>query len=295
MLTLVFLAVVVILWAVMNSSRLFHLAAYSASLGNVTNQDTTFATDGILAVSNNHLLLVDDFNPIALYGNGANLARIRFNNAQLLQYSIPHVWPLDTSATPPTIPAVMDLAGKQLNFPINEEIIVESTTTAVGPQQINLLMWLADPGWNNQRSPSLWNGVIRATATTPAGAAGTWSAEAALTFERGLRNGVYEIWGAEVFQATGVAFRFRLPDQVGVHGKQLRPGGLNQTAVGLQPWRKQRGEDGGLGIWGRFFSLAPPVIQMFGDAAGGTAEIRLYVSYVGEDRNLTFRVPGQVQ
>jgi len=274
--------------------NLFHCSAYSASLGNVTDTDTTFANDLILGFRNNHLLLTDDFNPIALYGSGSNLARMRFNNAQLLQYGIPHIWPLDTVATPPDLPAVMDLRDQILDFPINEEIIVQSTTTAVGPQQITLWMWLAANNWNRQLSPYIWKGTVRATVTTPAGSAGGFSTPTNLVFERDLRNGVYEIFGAEVFQATGFGFRLRLPDQTSVYGKQIRPGGLVQSAVGNEPWLPQRGALGGLGIWGRFHTFTPPQLEMFGDAAGGTAEVRLQLGYVGEDRNLVFGVPGKI-
>ncbi len=261
----------------------WHTSVYTESLGNVTNSDTDAALDEILTRRNSHLIFTEAYSLMAAWAFGANLGRMRFANAALTQLGSNHIWPIDISATVPDDPAVYDLRDAPMKLPENEELTIETTTTAVGPAQHGAVLWLALPEWNMNFPPFLERFKTRATAVVAAGSETTWTALSELVFERDLLNGVYAVVGANVVAANAIAFRFRFPDQPAVRGRQHRPGGLVQDTAALAPWPAQMG---GLGEWGRFHTFTPPEIQVFADAAGGTYEIRLDLLYLGQDKGL---------
>ena len=263
----------------------FHLAAYSESLGSVTDSDVDAALDGVLVRRNNHLIFTDDYNLIAAYGSSTTLTRARFGNAALNQIGNPHIWPLDRSATISDLPAVMDFRDTPMELPKNEELTILATTDAVGPAVADVVIWLATPEWS-QNLPGYRDRLItRATVVAPAGAESAWNTAAEVVMERDLYNGVYAVVGASCVAANAIAFRIRFPDQKQVRGKQHRPGGLVQNALGAEPWKAQFR---GLGEWGRFHTFTLPEIQFFGDAAGGTYEVRLDLLYLGESPSLLY-------
>jgi hypothetical protein len=67
------------------------------------------------------------------------------------------------------------------------------------------------------------------------------------------------------------------------NGRQLRPGGLIQNTAALNPMPNQRF---GFGEWGRFHTFELPSIQIYSDAAGGTYEVRLELTYLGQSNSL---------
>lgn len=264
----------------------WHVAAYNESVAAVTNDDITAVADEVLTRRNNHLIFTDPFNLLAVYGLGSLLSRLRFGNAGLTQLGNNHIWPLEVSATVPDLPQAYDLRDAPMRLPMNEDLIIEGTTTAAGPSDVNVVLLLGKPEFNMNFPPHLARLMTRATAVVTAGAESAWTALAELTFERDLLNGVYAVIGASCVAANAVAFRFRFPDQPAVGGKQLRPGGLVQDAANLQPNPMFMG---GLGEWGRFHTFTPPEVQVLDDTAGGTYELRLALLYLGEDESLLMR------
>lgn len=262
---------------------MFHLSAYSGSLGNTANTDVPVVADTILTSRNSHLIFTEPLNLIGVLGIGAVLSRLRFGNAALTQKGSNHIWPLEVSATIPDLPQLMDLRDFPMRLPRNEELTLEATNTAAGPTQTSGILLLADPGWSMNFPAHRDRLVARATAVVAAGSETTWTAGANLTFERDLLNGVYSVVGASVVAANALAARFIFPDQPTVGNKQFRPGCLVQDAANLQP---NPMFFGGLGEWGRFHTFSPPTVEVLADAAGGTYEIRLQLLYLGEDESL---------
>lgn len=262
---------------------MWHLASYAVNQGAVTDGDMTAPADGVFGIRNNHLLFTEPYAVAAAWASGLTLTRMRFGNAALTQKGSNHLWPLDTVAQPGNLPLPMDRRSSPINLPVNEEITLLATNSGAGPQDDFAHLWLVSPGWTPDWPLHDDRLQPRATATIVAGAARTWGAEASIVQERDLLNGVYAVVGCQVFYATGTAFRLRFPDQRATNGKQLRPGNLVQTAVGNKPWD---GTFGGFGEWGRFHTFSPPVISIFADATGGTAEIRLDCLFLGADRSL---------
>lgn len=261
----------------------FHLAAYNEAVGAVTNEDINAALDEVFTRRNSHLIFTDPVNLLAVFGIGSLLSRLRFGNQGLVQKGQNHIWPLNVSATIPTLPAAYDLRDNPLRLPTNEEITIEGTTTAVGPSDVNAVLLLAWPDWSMNFPPHRDRLMTRCTAVIAAGAESAWTALSELVFERDLLNGVYAVVGVSVVAAAAIAFRMRFPDQPARFGKQLRPGGLVQETAALNPHTMFQG---GLGEWGRFHTFTPPEIQVFDDTAGGTYEVRLNLLYLGEDESL---------
>jgi len=170
-------------------------------------------------------------------------------------------------------------------LPQNEELTIEATTDAAGPVIQNFILHLVKPQWNMNFPGFLERLTVRATSVIVAGAASAWTAEAELVFERDPLNGVYAVIGGNVVSATATAWRLRFPDQMPADGKQLRPGGLTQTALGDYPFEA---DNGGWGEFGRFHTFTPPLLQCFDDVAGGTYEVRLDLLYLGENENLVW-------
>lgn len=265
----------------------FHMAAYIESLAAVTNSDVDAVADEVLQRRNAHLIMSEPFNVLGVYLSGTTLTRARFGNVALTVRGNNHLWPVHRSATIPSRPRPLDLRSRPLMLPLNEEITIEATTDAAGPAQTSALLWLAKPEWRMTIPQGLDRFVTRATVVSPAGSETTWSSPTAMVFERELFNGVYAVIGANLIAANALAFRLFFPSQKVIGGRQLRPGGLVQDAIGDFPWEPQLG---GLGEWGRFHTFEPPSVQVLGDAAGGTYEIRLELVYLGTAVNLLMGV-----
>lgn len=262
---------------------MFHLSTYAESLALVTNSDVDAVEDTVLQRRNAHLLFSEDFNLIAAYANGSTLSRMRFGNISLSLKGQNHIWPVEPNDANQRYPAIMDLRDYPMKMPLNEEITLEATTTGAGPVVTRAHLWLAKPQWSRNLPPGELIFNTRATAVVTAGTETTWTALAALAFERDLANGVYAVVGAHVVATGAVAFRMFFPSATPIEGRQLRPGGLVQEAGPTPPWPAQTL---GLGEWGRFSSFEPPSIQVSGDAAGGTYEVRLNLVFLGTSRSL---------
>ncbi len=103
--------------------------------------------------------------------------------------------------------------------------------------------------------------TVRATGTTTL-TAKAWS-QVTLTMDLGLPKGQYRLVGARVKSATGLFFRFSIPEQ------NERPGGLcNQDILAFEPIGQR---NGGWGDWGHFDHLSIPILELIATAAD-TAE-----------------------
>lgn len=261
----------------------FHVAAYAESLAAVTNSDVDAVADEILQRRNSHLIFSEPFDLLAAMPFGDTLTRLRFANPSLTVRGTNHLYPPTRSATNVSRPRVHDFRRMPLRLPQNEELTLEATTDAAGPIVTGAVLWLAKPQWTMTLPAGIEQLMVRATAVVAAGSETTWTALAPLVMERDLFNGVYAVVGADVIAANARAFRLDFPSQKVVEGRKLRPGGLVSNAIGDFGWEPQQL---GLGEWGRFHTFELPSVQVFGDAAGGTYEVRLSVVYLGSDQAL---------
>lgn len=259
----------------------FHLAAYSESIDALTDTDLAAPVDGILQLRNSHLIMSEPYNLIAAYAVGADFTRANFTDPKLTTHGLPNIWPIDVSATVTANPPIMDVRDFPIPMPIDEELTINVTSPTAGANQINILLWLASPNWSRVVPRGSPRFMARATATTTGGGAGLWSDAVALTMQRDLLGGVYAVIGAWAFLANALAFRFQFPRQRLYGGRQLRPGGIAQNAIGNAP---RVGFQEALGEWGRFHTFELPSVQTFG--AAGATEVRLDVVYLGQDMSM---------
>lgn len=261
----------------------WHLAAYNEAVAQVADSDIDAVLDGVLTRRNSHLIFTEPYNLLWAAVLGSLTSRAKFANAGLTQLGENHLWPINVSATVPSLAQLMDLREYPMALPQNEELTIQATTTAAGPSDVNVVLALGAPGWSQNLPPYLARFVTRGTVVVVAGAESAWTALSELTFTRDLLNGVYSVIGASVVAANAVAFRLRFPDQPNVNGKQHRPGFLVQDTTAINPhpiW------SGGMGEWGRFHTFTPPEIEVLDDTAGGTYEVRLDLLYLGRDESL---------
>lgn len=262
---------------------MFHLFAYSRNLGLVTNTPLNAVPDDVLSINNDNLVLTSRYRLGAVFGYGANLARLRFGNVGLTQLGQSHIWPLNASSGVPSTPNVDNRLTDQLILPMDEEITIEATTSSATAADHHALLWL----FPSVYSFSLPGGIDRfktfATVNITAGSARRWTSLANITFERDLYNGVYAVVGASLVTSNAQAFRFRFPDSGEYGGRQLRPGGLCQSNVSSNVFTPQFG---GLGVWGRFHTFSRPQVQVYNDTTGGTYTLILDLIYIGRGREL---------
>lgn len=261
----------------------FHFAAYTESVGSVTDSDINAVTDDVLQVRNSHLIISQEYDLIARHCMGSTLDRLRFGNVALTYRGQPHFFPVSQSATVISRPEVEDLRSSRIKMPLNEEITLLGTTNAIGPADVVGHLWLAKPEWQPQEPNGEELGWVRATVVITAGAEAAWSNLAAIAMERDLFNGVYAVVGAQVVAANATAFRMDFRTHKCVGGRKHRPGGLVMNALGDIPNALQ---SYGLGEWGRFSTFELPSIQTLDDTAGGTYEVRLRLKYLGESLDL---------
>lgn len=264
----------------------FHTAGYVESVAaSQTNLDIDAAQDDVIQRRNSHLIISEPYNLISAYIGGVGLTRARFGNVALTLRGSNHLWPIHRSATIPSRPYLYDLREEPLPLPLNEEITIEvSTDATLGPNDQNVVLWMAKPVWN-MNLPIGERLVARATVVITAGAEASWTALNSVVMERDLYHGVYAVVGANVIAANAIAFRLFFPSQPSVENRQHRPGGLVMDAVGDLPNPFQFK---GLGEWGRFHTFELPSVQTLDDTAGGTYEVRLDLVYLGDDHNLLY-------
>lgn len=258
----------------------FHFCAYNESVGLITDTDINAAEDEIIQVRNSHLIFSEPYRLLGITAIGSLLSRLRFANMGFIYRGIQHIWPLNVSAAIPTLPVVQKWMPRGIPIPMNEEITLQGTTTAIGPSDVSAGLWIAKDGWQPVEPTGEDIGWIRATVVIAAGAEAAWTTPVAIALERDLFNGVYAVVGAQVVAANALFFRMQFRTNTPEDGRTHRPGGFVQDTANLNPWEPQ---SMGLGEWGRFATYELPSIQTFDDTAGGTYEVRLRLKYLGEN------------
>lgn len=239
---------------------MWHCAAYTASLGNVSNTDTPAISDGIMVIQNGHLLPQYDMLLHYAAGSGPNTDRIRIVSPSNRQITLPFIRPFNGAALPATDPNVADYRSNPFKIEGLEELAIETTTNAVGPSRITVLVGIGDPLTPVPRGNVF---TMRGTSTTAA-VANAWT-QATVTWADSLPQGDYLCVGAHVFSTNQLGSRLTFENQY------LRPGGQGVTALGNRS--HYMFDKGGLGQWGRFRSVRMPNLEVLANAADASHEI----------------------
>lgn len=249
---------------------MFHMLAYSGtSTTAAPNTDEPAVVDPIFSRRNNHYIFSEQYQLLAAFHHGVTPTACRLNCPTMNVLGRHQIWPLEASATIPDLPQIADYRDYPINIPVREEVAVETSCSAAGPEQNETFLWVAPMGWNRNLPRGQQRITVAATGAV-AGVAASWSAAGALTFTENLRGGYYSLVGAQCFDAGTLAIRFLFPHGAPVNNRQLRPGILCQEAIGNSPLRDNMG---GFGVLGAFDTDEPPQIEIFANATAASAQV----------------------
>lgn len=261
---------------------MFHLLAFSEAgiAAGAADADINAVVDDEITTRNNHFILTEQYNLLALTAIETSVTRSRLNVPTLNAIARHQIWPVFRSATVPDDHRWQDFRDMPMPLPTNEEIAVEQTNDLGAATEVaNAFAIIAPPTWNRNLDRGLQRITVRATGAL-AGVAQSWSSNGALTFAENLRSGWYCVNGVQCFDAGTLAFRFNFARPYTYRGRKLRPGNLAMEAIGNRP---PLYSDGGFGVWGYFHSFEPPQFQILANAtAASTQEFRLDLTYLGE-------------
>lgn len=260
---------------------MFHPLIYEEALAaGATAGDMDAVADDEFTRRNDHYIVTDPFNVLAMYYQAASAIRARLNVPEVNAIARHQIWPVFRSATVPDDPRIQDFRSNLFPLSQNEEIAVEGANDlAMGTENSTCVIWIAPPTWNRNLPRGSQRLVIRATGAT-AGVAQSWSTLGALTFAENLRGGWYAIVGCECFDAGSLAFRFVFSKPYMYAGRKLRPGNLCMEALGNRPCLQINDT---FGVWGYFHSFEPPQFQIYANATGASVqEFWIDVIYLGD-------------
>lgn len=259
---------------------MFHLLAYQtgAAATATPDLDMTAVPDSVFTARNGHFIFSERYKMLASFQNGVTPTRRRLNMPSLNTLGRHHFWPLEASATVPDLPGIADYRDFPIDIPLREELAVEATVSAAGPEQNNQLIWIGDMGWNRNLPVGQARITVRATGAV-AGVANAWSGLGVLTLAENLRGGYYAMVGAQCFDAGTLAARFMFPRSSSAMVKPMRPGILCQEAIANSPLKENMG---GFGVLGTFDSDEMPQVEIYANAtAASVQEFRLDLIYFG--------------
>ncbi len=240
----------------------FHLLAFTASLGDVTNTDVPALTDDVFTIQNGHFLPSEDWLLQWAAQFSPNHENGRIVTPSLREISLPFIVPIGAAILPASDPNVADYRDQPLRLKRLEEIANELSTTGVGPSRVTALYAVTRAPRNAPGGSPI---TMRGTATTAA-VANAWTT-LAITWADTLPIGKYAVVGLTVQSTNAIAARVNFPNQ------EERPGSVSVGA--LTDKQLPMFLKGGLGEWGQFDSFAMPDIQVLANVADAVHVIYL--------------------
>lgn len=240
----------------------FHLAAGFVGIANVANTNVPPIADGIMAISNNHWLPQRDYNIVFAHIGAVTLTRARIVSPTNRQITLPFLRPIQALLLPPTNPNVADYRDNPFRVNALEELSVEGTDSAAGPNNCTVLLGLQESYEPTPRGNIF---TLRGTSTTAA-VANAWT-QIAMTWDDALPAGEYSVVGMSAFATNQLGARLTFENQV------VRPGSVGVVA------EANRNHDmflkGGLGQWGRFTSTRMPNVEVLNNGTDAVHTVYL--------------------
>lgn len=239
---------------------MFHLAAFFANTGPVTDGDIAAMTDDILAINNNHFTLSQPMQLLAAMAMGATLTRAKLSSPTLRQFAPPYIRPINQALIPAANPNMMLLDHSPYQLTPLEELQFLATDTTGTTENVTGLVWLSADG---ARGIGVGNITpLRFTSATAA-VANKWSS-VPITFTDTIPAGVYAMVLSECQSTNGQAHRWIFSNQY------WRPGFPSYAALGSrQPYAIAKGQ---FGEMGRFRSNDLPRLQVLANGADAAHE-----------------------
>ena len=232
-------------------------AAQDYSAGLVT---VPFVADGLIRASSNVMQLNDNWDLQWAYAGGVGLTRLRINSAQSRLRGYPNLTPFQATTTGGDNPGVCDMRASPIKLYNGENVTLQATNG--GAQATIALLSLAEAGQQAEPTPP---GARRVRFTAaPTSVAYGWSAPANIVLDDDLEAGIYGVYGFSCFEATMLGARINFKDQV------EKPGCIANQSATQRPFPPFLT---GMGKMGEFWSLTPPFIEVFANAAAAIAVV----------------------
>lgn len=239
------------------------MAAFFESIDSTANRDIQPVVDDVLTIVNNHFIVRDPHDIVAMMAMSATLARVRFTLPSIRSITTPFLLPVEGAVTPGDLPAIVDYTRHPFRWSPDEELAIEATSAIVmGSENFTALIAIRRQFQSAPVGPIF---TLRGTGTTTQ-VANAWTT-VAITFQDTPERGRYAIVGLETQGATNQAGRLIIP------GQEMRPGCVGQTAL-----LNNSGDlfkNGNLGVWGHFDPYVMPQVQMLSNAADAAQEVYL--------------------
>jgi hypothetical protein len=236
---------------------MFHLGVFTkTSVGNITDEDIPAVNDQVLTISNNHFIPPVPMKILILAAGAVNGIRFKIQTPKLRAMVVPQYGRLALGALPNTRANIVDHTPMPLAINPIDELSCLFTTNVVAATQPTCGVWLDDGHTQRPRGEPYW---IHGTASIT-GVANAWQ-NGAITLDQTLPAGRYSVVGMRCVVATNTLFaRLIFPTQV------FRPG--VPVAVSFGADESNYFENGYLGEFGQFASIAQPLLEIFSNTAG---------------------------
>jgi len=248
---------------------MFHTSAYLAAATATVNFDSTAIVDGIMQIQNGHLVPQSDMLIVYAKLNGVTGLRGRITSPSIRQISPVHIRPIDAALLPATLTRPANWIKNPLRAKALEELAVEVTNSAAGPNNMYTTLGLALAPIGPIPNGDIFS--MRGTGTTTV-TASLWS-QCAITWADTLPNGRYAVVGLNAFGTTAIAARLIFQDI------PWRPGcvaGATDVVIQDEMFR-----NGGLGVWGSFNNYAMPNVEFLCNAADTAQVVYLDLIRIG--------------
>lgn len=242
--------------------NMLHLAAFSDATfnGGAGNVTVPFIPESVLRAFQNQLQLDQDLDILAAFAGGAGLTAARLNSASLRTKGYPQLRSINNNELAGSRPGLYDSRDTPLRVTARENLMVQATNG--GAQPTTVLVVFSQPGnpMNINVRGLRW---VRFTSTAT-GVVESWSPVANIVFDDTLEAGIYKVYGMQVYEATCLAARLAFNNEV------FRPGCVGSQLDTDIPHPMF---DGGLGEWGSFDSITPPMLEVLSNTAGAMSVV----------------------
>lgn len=234
---------------------MFHLLGFFSSITNVPNTQINALPDQIVPIGPSNGFLIQQRQPVqwGMFTTASAVgARIITPSWRAIQ--IPNIRPITPSLPFPNDANVCDWRKNPLECRGLEELTMEGSSSAAGPQNAYGLVAIST-GTDAPITGPVYPIACTCAGTTTASA---WS-DITYTPTTTMQEGTYAVIGGECVSATGIAFRLISDHTV------WRPGGLcTNSLVDRAP---DINYSGAMGVWCRFTSTSLPRLQVLSDLA----------------------------
>lgn len=251
---------------------MYHLLGWFASLAAGVNQQLLAMADQQFSRQGNDYQMPTPGHIVWAYSSGVTITGSRIVTPSTRLRGHPQIWPFNGALLPTDDPNIMDIRDKPLKIAKEENLRVEASQSAAGPNNHHafLAFYRNPPNFNINFPDCRW---VKATASVTT-VANAWSQLGSIVFEDTLEGGSYAIYGMSAFFATAVAARLVFQNQ------NDRPGVIAHATAILKPGELFREKE--LGLYGVFDTYSPPQLEVV-DNATATVTYNLWLAIAKAD------------